>query len=182
MGRSLPVLNFVEFPPTPPPPLPPRQAYVCLPSGNALQSWEHPPLSALHAINAHPIPSSLPSGQSFLPSQNLLSSIHTDELWHCLSRGLQVGAITAIESKNKVSYNFVRQNSTTICQKSRFKFILIGQHSFYLSPRNGDLRLMFACVSEYLREIARKCQVRSCSLCHHATLLQQPPFARWGVE
>ena len=138
MGRSLPVLNFVEFPPTPPP-LPPRRAYVCLPSGNALQSWEHPPLSALHAINAHPIPSSLPSGQSFLPSQNLLSSIHTDELWHCLSRELQVGAITAIESKNKVSYNFVRQ------------------HFFYLSPRNGDLRLIFACVSEYLREIARKC-------------------------
>ena len=69
------------------------------PSGISLQTWEQPPLFCSQPPSRHPTPSSLPSGQSVCPSQNLLSSTHTEELKHCRWVGLHVKVTTAVEKR-----------------------------------------------------------------------------------
>ena len=85
-----------------------RREVIYSPSGNSLQIWEHPPLPASHKLTLQPIPSSLPSGQSTLPSQNFLTSTQSVEFTHDLSLDLQV--TPAVAEINKTGVQSISQS------------------------------------------------------------------------
>ena len=85
-----------------------RREVIYSPSGNSLQIWEHPPLPASHKLTLQPIPSSLPSGQSTLPSQNFVTSTQSVEFTHDLSLDLQV--TPAVAEINKAGVQSINQS------------------------------------------------------------------------